>query len=237
MLCAGGALRPALELCVCLCACACLSVACACMCLCACVCLFVVCLCVPVCLCVSVCCVCVCVCLCAPVCCVCVELMMICSPSQGPPPQHCSRHGPQRTQHAASTAATPRYPQGKDKPPQTLRCCVQVERCGPVSAFLKLRAKWDDGRTLTPSIRAKGEHAPKTFDQQVRAQQTYSRNSSRAKHETPLPLRRTQTSHSSLKQNSTLRPKTKLPLKPKTKLHPPAKNNPPSPPPRLTSQG
>jgi len=30
-----------------------------------------------------------------------------------PPPQHSSRHGPQRTQHTASTAATPRYPQGR----------------------------------------------------------------------------------------------------------------------------
>ena len=31
----------------------------------------------------------------------------------GYPPQYSSRHGPQRTQHTASTATTPRYPQGR----------------------------------------------------------------------------------------------------------------------------
>jgi hypothetical protein len=44
----------------------------------------------------------------------------------------------------------------------------QVEKCGPLSTFLKLRTRWNDGRTLTPSIRAKGEAAPRTFDEQVR---------------------------------------------------------------------
>jgi len=34
-----------------------------------------------------------------------------------PPPQHSSRHGPQHTQHTASTAATPRYPQGRRQTP------------------------------------------------------------------------------------------------------------------------
>eukprot|EP00962_Isochrysis_galbana_P047406 scaffold19375_cov103-Isochrysis_galbana.AAC.4 len=45
----------------------------------------------------------------------------------------------------------------------------QVERCGPFSTFLKLRVRWNDGRTLTPSIRAKGAAAPRTFDEQVRS--------------------------------------------------------------------
>jgi len=34
--------------------------------------------------------------------------MVICLPPQGTRPPHSSRHGPQRTQHKASTAATPR---------------------------------------------------------------------------------------------------------------------------------
>jgi len=42
--------------------------------------------------------------------------MMICLPPQGTPPHtHSSRHGPQHTQHTASTEATPRYPQGRKK--------------------------------------------------------------------------------------------------------------------------
>jgi len=43
------------------------------------------------------------------------EVLMICLPPQGTPPlpQHSSRHGPLHTQHTASTAATPRYPQGR----------------------------------------------------------------------------------------------------------------------------
>jgi len=35
----------------------------------------------------------------------------------GYPPQHSNRHGPQRTQHTASTAATPRSPQGRRQYP------------------------------------------------------------------------------------------------------------------------
>ena len=42
---------------------------------------------------------------------------MICLPPQGAPPQYSSRHGPQRTQHTISTAATPRYPQGRRQTP------------------------------------------------------------------------------------------------------------------------
>ena len=46
------------------------------------------------------------------------EQVMICLPPQGtPPPQHSSRHGPQHTQHTVSTAATPRYPRGRRRPP------------------------------------------------------------------------------------------------------------------------
>jgi len=45
-------------------------------------------------------------------------MIMLCLPPQGtPPPKHSSRHGPQRTQHTASTAATPRYPQGRRQIP------------------------------------------------------------------------------------------------------------------------
>jgi len=44
--------------------------------------------------------------------------IMICVPPQGTPtPQHSSRRGSQRTQHAARTAATPRYPQGRRQAP------------------------------------------------------------------------------------------------------------------------
>ena len=39
----------------------------------------------------------------------------------GYPPTHSSRHGPQHTQHTASTAATPRYLQGRRLPLQTRR--------------------------------------------------------------------------------------------------------------------
>jgi len=43
--------------------------------------------------------------------------MMICLPPRGTSPPHSSRHGPQHTQHTASTAATPRYPQGRRQTP------------------------------------------------------------------------------------------------------------------------
>ena len=36
-----------------------------------------------------------------------------------------------------------------------------------LSAFLKLREQWDDGRAITPSSRATGASAPKTHDEQV----------------------------------------------------------------------
>ena len=44
-------------------------------------------------------------------------MMMICLPPQGTPPTHSSRYGPQHTQHTASTAATPHYPQGRRQTP------------------------------------------------------------------------------------------------------------------------
>ena len=44
-------------------------------------------------------------------------VMMLYLPPQGTPPTHSSRHGPQRTQHTASTAATPRHPQGRRQTP------------------------------------------------------------------------------------------------------------------------
>jgi NAD+ synthase (glutamine-hydrolysing) len=59
--------------------------------------------------------------------------------------------------------------------------CRKVEKCGPLSTFLKLRDRWNDGRELSPSIRAtglglkpstdciaaSGFAAPETFDEQV----------------------------------------------------------------------
>jgi len=42
---------------------------------------------------------------------------MMLTPTGCPPPQHSSRHGPQHTQHTASTAATPHYPQGRRQTP------------------------------------------------------------------------------------------------------------------------
>merc|ERR1719330_998879 len=44
--------------------------------------------------------------------------------------------------------------------------CRKVEKCGPLSTFLKLRTKWAD-RELTPSIRAKGDAAPKTQEEKI----------------------------------------------------------------------
>uniref|UniRef100_A0A7S0ZSM8 Glutamine-dependent NAD(+) synthetase n=1 Tax=Noctiluca scintillans TaxID=2966 RepID=A0A7S0ZSM8_NOCSC len=48
-----------------------------------------------------------------------------------------------------------------------LSFCRKVEHCGPLSTFLKLRARWTDGRTITPSIRATGDAAPQTLDEQI----------------------------------------------------------------------
>lgn len=44
--------------------------------------------------------------------------------------------------------------------------CRKIEKCGPLSTFLKLRTKWAD-KTLTPSIRAKGDKAPVTQEEQI----------------------------------------------------------------------
>ena len=43
----------------------------------------------------------------------------------------------------------------------------KLEHCGPLSTFLKLRDRWNDGRRLSPSIRATGGAAPSTRDEEV----------------------------------------------------------------------
>jgi len=53
----------------------------------------------------------------------------ILTPTGYSPPQHSSRHGPQRTQHTASTAATPRYPQGRRQNPCRVLFSVGVCFC------------------------------------------------------------------------------------------------------------
>merc|ERR1711934_1141045 len=56
--------------------------------------------------------------------------------------------------------------------------CRKVQHCGPLSTFIKLRAKWahktrewtspaDNDVAITPSLRATGTRAPKTFDEKV----------------------------------------------------------------------
>jgi len=65
------------------------------------------------------------------------EVIMICLPPQGtPPPQHSSRHGPQRTQHTASTAATPRYPQGRRQYPCRRAGPTQTLHARPFRRYL-----------------------------------------------------------------------------------------------------
>merc|ERR1719369_2009211 len=44
--------------------------------------------------------------------------------------------------------------------------CRKVGKCGPLSTFMKLRTLWAE-RTLTPSIRAVGDRAPKTQDERI----------------------------------------------------------------------
>ena len=43
----------------------------------------------------------------------------------------------------------------------------KLEHCGPLSTFLKLRDRWNDGRHISGSIRATGANAPKTHDEVV----------------------------------------------------------------------
>ena len=43
----------------------------------------------------------------------------------------------------------------------------KLEHCGPLSTFLKLRDRWNDGRRISGSIRATGANAPKTHDEIV----------------------------------------------------------------------
>jgi len=59
----------------------------------------------------------------------------------GYPPQYSSRHGPQRTQHTASTATTPRYPQGRRQ--------ITCGRAGPTqSVYGRARNIGGGGRDI-----------------------------------------------------------------------------------------
>jgi len=74
-------------------------------------------------------------------------LMMICLPPQGTPPPHSSRYGPQHTQHTASTAATPHYPQGRRQTPADaptpLKRSMLTPFGGPRPEFgAKARERW-----------------------------------------------------------------------------------------------
>jgi len=74
---------------------------------------------------------------------------MICLPPQGTPPPHSSRYGPQHTQHTASIAATPHYPQqGRkqtlaDAPTPALKRSMLTPFGGPRPTFgAKARERW-----------------------------------------------------------------------------------------------
>jgi len=72
---------------------------------------------------------------------------MICLPPQGTPPPHSSRYGPQHTQHTASTAATPHYPQGRRQTPADaptpLKRSMLTPFGGPRPRFgAKARERW-----------------------------------------------------------------------------------------------
>ena len=75
-------------------------------------------------------------------------LVMICLPPQSTPPHtHSSRHGPQHTQHTASTAATPHYPQGRGQTPADaptpLKQSMLTPFGGPRPRFgAKARERW-----------------------------------------------------------------------------------------------
>ena len=76
-----------------------------------------------------------------------VPMMMICLPPQGTPPPHSSRYGPQHTQHTASTAATPHYPQGRRQTladaPTPLKRSMLTPFGGPRPMFgAKARERW-----------------------------------------------------------------------------------------------
>ena len=45
--------------------------------------------------------------------------------------------------------------------------CRKVEHCGPLSCFLKLRHRWNDGRRITPSIRCWQDGKKVTAEQQA----------------------------------------------------------------------
>ena len=47
--------------------------------------------------------------------------------------------------------------------------CRKVEHCGPLTTFLKLRQRWNDGRRITPSIRCWKDGKLVTAEEQERA--------------------------------------------------------------------
>ena len=47
--------------------------------------------------------------------------------------------------------------------------CRKVEHCGPLTTFLKLRQRWNDGRRITPSIRCWKDGRLVTAEEQERA--------------------------------------------------------------------
>jgi len=55
------------------------------------------------------------------------------TPPPPPPRAQSNRHGPQRTQHTASTAATPRYPQGRRQNPHRRAGPHPTGLCSPLS--------------------------------------------------------------------------------------------------------
>jgi len=72
------------------------------------------------------------------------------SPTGYPSPHtHSSRHGPQPTQHTASTAATPRYPQGRTQTPSPH--CMFVSAAGRTGTFpLTKISAYQNTPTATP---------------------------------------------------------------------------------------
>jgi len=72
---------------------------------------------------------------------------MICLPPQRTRPPHSSRYGPQHTQHTASTAATPHFPQGRSQTPADaptpLKRSMLTPFGGPRPRFgAKARERW-----------------------------------------------------------------------------------------------
>jgi len=95
-------------------------------------------------------------------------LVMICLPPQGTPPPHSSRYGPQHTQHTASTAATPHYPQGRRQnpadAPTPLKRSMLTPFGGPRPGFgAKARERWftRSNGSLIKKIKRKRKKVPR----------------------------------------------------------------------------